>query len=130
MNAGVEGLIEAGLFRRVLALKEVTFSNSMIEAWWRALKYQWLYLHSLESFQTVKRLVAFYVQAHNTEIPHSAFQGQTPEEIYSGRGTDIPQKLNAAKAQARAARWQANRGISCPQCWPSTETQLGVLATT
>ena len=128
VNADVEGFIEAGLFRRVVALKEVTFSNSMIEAWWRALKYQWLYLYPLESFQTVKRLVAFYVQAHNTEIPHSAFQGQTPEEIYSGRGTDIPQRLTAAKAQAWAARRQANRGVLCPQCQPPTETKLGLLA--
>ena len=40
VNASVESLIEAGLFKRVLALKEVTFSNSMIEAWWRILKHQ------------------------------------------------------------------------------------------
>ena len=27
------------------AQTEITFSNSMIESWWRVLKHQWLYLH-------------------------------------------------------------------------------------
>ena len=32
LNAGVDELVESGWLRRVVALKEVTFSNSMIEA--------------------------------------------------------------------------------------------------
>ena len=84
----------------------------------------------LESYASVKRLVAFYVQAHNTQIPHSAFKGQTPEEMYAGRGADIPQRLDVSKAQARAARLQANRAVACSQCWLSTETRRGVLAAT
>jgi hypothetical protein len=54
----------------------------MIEAWWRALKHQWLFLHSLDSVATVHRLVEFYVQEHNRVLPHSAFRGQTPDERY------------------------------------------------
>jgi Integrase core domain len=58
----------------------------MIEAWWRSLKHQWLFLHSLDSVTTVRRLVEFYVQEHNRVLPHSAFRGQTPDEMYFGRG--------------------------------------------
>src|SRR5262245_27843399 len=54
----------------------------MIEAWWRALKHHWLFLHSLDSVTTVRRLVAFYVDEHNRVLPHSAFRGQTPDEMY------------------------------------------------
>jgi len=32
-------------------------------------KHQWLFLHSLDSVTTVRRLVAFYVQEHNTVLP-------------------------------------------------------------
>jgi hypothetical protein len=32
-----------------LAFTELKFSNSMIEAWWRSLKHQWLFLHPFES---------------------------------------------------------------------------------
>ena len=55
----VDDLITAGVLRRVFAFTELKFSNSMIEAWWRALKHQWLFLHSLDSVPTVRRLVAF-----------------------------------------------------------------------
>ncbi len=112
----------------MLALRDVSFSNSLIEAWWRTLKHQWLYLNTLDSVETVRRLVAFYVEAHNTEIPHSAFRGQTPDEMYYGRGKDVPDKLKAAKTRARAARLIANRGAACSVCSPGAETRSGALA--
>src|SRR6202011_5463933 len=80
VNAQVDDLITTGVLRRVLAFTELKFSNSMIEGWWRSLKHQWLFLHSLDSVTTVRRLVAFYVDEHNRVLPHSAFRGQTPDE--------------------------------------------------
>jgi transposase InsO family protein len=59
VNAQVDELIASGVLRRVLAFTELQFSNSMIEAWWRSLKHQWLFLHSLDSVTTVRRLVEF-----------------------------------------------------------------------
>ena len=82
VNDQVDALISTGVLRRVLAFTELKFSNSMIEAWWRTLKHQWLFLHSLDSVTTVRRLVEFYVQEHNQVLPHSAFHGQTPDEMY------------------------------------------------
>src|SRR5262249_3876133 len=46
VNAQVDALISTGVLRRVLAFTELQFSNSMIEAWWRALHHQWPFLHS------------------------------------------------------------------------------------
>jgi hypothetical protein len=86
VNAQVDELIATGVLRRLLALTELKFSNSMIEAWWRSLKHQWLFLHSLDSVATIRRLVAFYVHEHNHVLPHSAFRGQTPDEMYFGTG--------------------------------------------
>jgi putative transposase len=71
VNAQVDELITTGVLRRVLALTELKFSNSMIEAWWRSLKHQWLFFHSLDSVTTVRRLVAFYVQEHNRVLPQA-----------------------------------------------------------
>ena len=90
VNAQVDELIHSGVLRRVLALTELSFSNSMIEAWWRVLKHHWLYLNPLDSISTLRRLVTFYVQEHNTRLPHSAFHGQTPKDVLfslpKGRG--------------------------------------------
>src|SRR5262249_56160596 len=82
VNAQVDELITTGVLHRVLAFTELQFSNSMIEAWWRSLKHQWLFLHSIDSAITVRRLVAFYVNEHNRVLPHAAFHGQTPDEMY------------------------------------------------
>ena len=116
VNAHVDELIATGVLRRVLALTELTFSNSMIEAWWRSLKHQWLFLHSLDSVSTVQRLVEFYVEEHNTVLPHSAFRGQTPDEMYFGRGDAVPPDLTTRAVAARRARMDANRSAACGRC--------------
>ena len=89
-------MIETGVLRRLLAFTELKFSNSMIEAWWRFLNHQWLFLHAFDSISTVRRLVAFYVDEHN-RVPHSAFRGQTPGEMYFGTGETMPADLHHAR---------------------------------
>jgi putative transposase len=116
VNAQVDALIETGVLRRLLALTELTFSHSMIEAWWRSLKHQWLFLHSLDSIATIRRLVTFYVHQHNHVLPHSAFRGQTPDEMYFGTGDAVPADLASLAAVARRARVEANRSASCETC--------------
>jgi len=116
VNAQVDELITSGVLRRVLAFTDLKFSNSMIEAWWRCLKHQWLFLHSLDSVTTVRRLVAFYVHEHNTVLPHSAFRGQTPDEMYFGSGDAVPSDLASGAAAARRARSDANRLAACGRC--------------
>ena len=119
-RAQVDALISSGVLRRMLALTDLTFSNSMIDAWWRSLKHQWLCLHSLDRVTTVRRLVAFYVDEHNRVLPHSAFRGQTPDEMYFGTGNAIPGDLTSRAAAARRARVEANRSAACGTC-PSVE---------
>jgi putative transposase len=104
VNAKVDDLITTGVLRRVLAFAELKFSNSMIEAWWRSLKHQWLFLHSLDSVTTVRRLVEFYVQEHNRVLPHSAFRGQTPDEMYFGRGDAVPADVTCGRHAGPALR--------------------------
>jgi hypothetical protein len=119
VNAQVNDLITAGVLRRVLAFTELKFSNSMIEAWWRALKHHWLFLHSLDSVTTVRRLVEFYVQEYNRVLPHSAFRGQTPDEMYFGTEDAVPADLTACAATARQLRVEANRSAACGTCLSS-----------
>ena len=116
VNAQVDALITSGVLRRLLAQTELQCSNSMIEAWWRSLKHQWLFLHALDSAATVRRLVAFYVEEHNRVLPHSAFRGQTPDEMYFGTGGAVPVDLADRAAAARRARGAINRSASCAMC--------------
>jgi hypothetical protein len=115
-NGEVDELVVSGLLSRVRALIEVRFSNSMIESWWRTIKHQWLFLHRMETAATVRRHVAFYVGEYDETIPHAAFSGQTPDEVYFGRGDDVPGHLETARRAAQARRLTANRAASCVMC--------------
>jgi putative transposase len=120
VNSAVDQLIESGLLKRLLAQTEITFSNSLIESWWRALKHQWLYLNTLDTVSTLEKLIGFYVNEHNSRLPHSAFQGQTPDEMYLGTGHHIPGVLEAARQAARQSRRDENCKKTCSKCEPLT----------
>jgi len=60
-----------------------------------------------------RRLVTFYVDAHNRVLPHSAFRGQTPDERYFGTGDAVPADLTSRATSARRARVEANRSAAC-----------------
>jgi len=68
--------------------------------------------------KALEKLVAFHVQQHNSVMPHSAFRGQTPDEVYFGTGDDVPDELAAAHTRARRERLAANRALSCSICEP------------
>jgi putative transposase len=116
VNGTVDPLFDGKKMRRILAMVDVSYSNSIIEAWWRSLRHQWLHLHQLDSIAAVRRLTAFYVDQHNTVMPHSAFDGQTPDEMYFGRGDSVPVELSARRAEARRRRVMENRRIQCAAC--------------
>jgi len=75
-----------------------------------------LYLHSLEATESLRRLVHFYVRQHNEVMPHAAFDGQTPDEMYFGRGDVVVVKLAAARVKAREQRIKSNRAPACAVC--------------
>ena len=115
-NSVVDKLADSGLLQRILAQTEIRYSNSLIESWWRVIKHQWLFLNTLDTAASVRKLVAFYVEQHNRHLPHSAFEGQTPDEMYLGTGDDIPKKLEEAKFQALELRLKFNRERNCHVC--------------
>jgi hypothetical protein len=80
------------------------------------MKHGWLFLHKLDTFAALEKLIAFYVEQHNSVVPHSTFAGQTPDEMYFGRGNQVPVALAAGRARASEARMKSNRELSCEDC--------------
>ena len=116
-NEREDALFGASVLERVLARsQEVVFSNSMIEAFRRSLRHQWLHLHHLDSVAAVRRLTAFYVEQHNTVMPHAAFHGQTPDEVHFGHGDAVLQELAEKRQQARKVRNEYNLSRICEAC--------------
>jgi hypothetical protein len=73
-------------------------------------------LNNLDSLAAVVRLVEFYVTQHNSVLPHAALGGRTPDEVYFGTATEVPDQLKQARANAPRARIEANRATSCDEC--------------
>jgi hypothetical protein len=108
--------------RRILrAFTELQFSNSMVEAWWRSLKHQWLFLHALDNVTTVRRLVAFYVDEHNRVLRIRRFGTTRRTRCTYGTGDSVPANVMSGAAAGRRARAEANRSAVCATC-PSLDT--------
>jgi transposase InsO family protein len=116
INKDVDKLLEDVTLERVVAQVDVTFSNSLIESWWRSLKHQWLFLNHLDNLATLQKLIEFYVTEHNQTMPHNAFDGQTPDEMYFGQGEAVPDELAERRREAIRSRVVHNRNIACSDC--------------
>ena len=99
----------------------------MIEAFFRSLKHGWLYLHTLDSLTALHRLIDFYLTAHNEVMPHAAFDGQTPNEMYFGTHGAVPAELASARKVAREERMKANRAAACSVCFGETDSRALLL---
>ncbi len=49
-------------------------------------------------------------------MPHLAFDGRTPDEVYFGTANNLGDELAARRRQARAERLVTNRAIACSEC--------------
>jgi transposase InsO family protein len=116
INSAVDDTLFSACLERVSAQVDVAYSNLMVEAFWRSLKHQWLYLNSLDSIERLRVLVKSFVEEHNTQMRHSAFFGQTPDEMYFGTAVDLPAQLAAAQSTTRAEHLAANRAMTCSEC--------------
>jgi hypothetical protein len=116
VNGNVDALLDHEGLQRVLAQVEGSFSNSMIEAFSRSSRHAWLYLEKLDNMATLRRRIAFYVRAHNEAIPHAAFAGQTPDEMYFGNGDAVVIELASVRVGACQERIKANRMAACRVC--------------
>ena len=82
----------------------------------RTLNLQYLQKQTMRYGENPHQKAAFYVEQHNSHLPHSAFKSQTPDEMYFGTGQNIPEQLHAARITAREARMKSNRSQTCRSC--------------
>lgn len=73
----------------------------MIEAFFRVAKQDGLFPNDLDIFDTVRRLVEFYINEYNARLAHSARKGRTPDKCLFGRAIELPDKLAGDRAKAK-----------------------------
>ena len=55
--------------------------NVFVERFWRSLKYEEVYLRAYETASEAKHFIGRYVAFYNADRPHSALDGQTPDDV-------------------------------------------------
>jgi putative transposase len=98
-----------------IAGKDVEFSNSMIEAVNKSLKYRHIFPRDLPKAGHLMEYIQRYIDEYN-DRPHSKLKGLTPNEVYSGYEFE-EQIYRLLLADARQKRMAINRN-SCPPCQP------------
>ena len=99
---------------KLIAQKDIHFSNSMIEAVNKQMKYNFLFRQELLDLAHTQRYLKTAVEQYNHR-PHSALFGFTPYEVFHGK---IPDKafFKPQMEQAKALRKTENQALSCDNC--------------
>jgi putative transposase len=89
MDAGTENVNRSVLkilvhenVKRIIAKQTIHWSNSMVEAFFRSLKNNYLYARTSQTFTELNRRLSYYFKQHNEVIPHSSLGGAVPIEVY------------------------------------------------
>ena len=89
---------------RLVAQKDILFSNSLAEAVNKQMKYRYLFPKRLPDFEAVLHHLKFSVHDYNHVRPHGQLHGLTPAEAYSGMNNpkeDFENQINKALAERR-----------------------------
>ena len=95
----------------MVAQRDIDFSNSMIEAANKQLKYNFLYRHHIADYEALVKYVEQSVNDYNNR-PHHVLHGLTPLEVLQGK---IPSShaYPEQTQQSKATRLTENKKTKC-----------------
>ncbi|MEW5676024.1 DDE-type integrase/transposase/recombinase [Flavobacterium enshiense] len=99
-----------------IAQKDITFSNSKIEAFNKIIKHQFLLPRMLENRKQLENALAEDIEIYNTVRPQQSLSGNTPEETFNGKPICISQYNSHLKAQKKFRQKQNNKN-RCKKCY-------------
>ena len=99
---------------QTIAQKDSEFSNSMVEAVNKIIKYRYLFEMNPETFEQVVKLLDFIMNDYNNR-PHGSLYGVTPLESLAGVVAD-KQHYKIKLKEAQQARMEVNRQKACKEC--------------
>ncbi len=95
----------------VIAQTDIQYSNSMIEAANKQLKYRFLYHHKISDFSKLEDYLKKAIHDFNNR-PHGVLNGLTPIEVLEGK-TINQESLNNLLTLAKQSRIKENQQMKC-----------------
>ncbi len=101
--------------KKLTALKDLNYSNSMVERINRTLKYRYIFPKEPRDLKHLQRIVHYFIKDYNIRKPHSKLNGLTPDEAYRGIKPPTKQKIDLIK-QAKQDRLIYSKQNRCKMC--------------
>lgn len=98
-----------------IAQRDVLFSNSMIEAFNKVLKHQFLYPKTISNRVALENIMAEAIPIYNNIRPQWQLSGNTPNETFNGTPINFGKHSNGFEEQ-KAIRSIQNKQNSCKLC--------------
>jgi putative transposase len=99
------------VIQHLVAQRDIEFSNSMIEAANKQLKYRFLYHHHIADYDALVKHVELSLNDYNNR-PHHVLHGLTPLEVLQGK-IPSPHTYAEQTQQSKANRLIENKKIKC-----------------
>ena len=106
---------ESNYLTHLKTIVDIEYSNNMIEAYNKTLKYRFLYTRNLPDFNALEKHLPQAIQEYNEVRPHYAHKYLTPQEVLNGERV-IPGKFNDSFKQARMKRNRVHANPDCLVC--------------
>lgn len=101
--------------QKLIAGKDIRFSNSMVEAQNKILKYHYLFKHQFHDIHELRKLLNWIIPDYQYKRPHHSLGGLTPYEALNG--TSLPKnQWRKQILDARKTRIQQNAKEQCEIC--------------
>jgi putative transposase len=118
-NSNVDGFLSQPLIpiKKLIAQKDIRFSNSMVEAFNKILKYRHLFPFEIRDFESLEKHLPNSIREYNEVRPHYAHKFLTPSQVYFGQSINR-EEIRQRIAEAGKNRIIENRKTSCDICSP------------
>ena len=101
--------------RKLIAGKDIHFSNSIVEAQNKLIKYHYLFKHPFQNLEELIELLDWIINDYNHRRPHHSLGGLTPAEALTGE-TPPQEERKQQINDARQARTSENKTKPCGIC--------------
>jgi len=94
-NSVVDEYISSVPIKKLIAQKDILFSNSLVESVNKIIKYRSLFLHNIPNIHALRKHLEEFIPVYNSVRPHVSLNGLTPNEVLTGFNPDNSEHLKS-----------------------------------
>jgi putative transposase len=117
-NSTVDGYINShGIsIKKIIAQQDIHFSNSMVEAVNKIVKYRSLFLSDVSDIHALQKHLGKFVPVYNDIRPHCSLKELTPSEVLDGMHPDNKEQLKSVNLRVNRSKKLLKPEIKCTVC--------------